>query len=89
MGFFKDFKDDFNDAVNELVPGEGAPEVEVMVNTLDGDIDVESELNKLDGLLEQVAKKVEAPETQQEVAVQAPVEEPKTEKKSFFSESKK
>ena len=36
MGFFKDFKEDFNDAVNELVPGEGAASEEVMVNTLDG-----------------------------------------------------
>ena len=85
MGFFKDFKEDFNDAVNELVPGEGTASEEVMVNTLDGDIDVESELNKLDGLLEQVSKKVDQPAD----APAAPVEETKEEKKSFFSDSKK
>lgn len=86
MGFFKDFKEDFNDAVNELVPGGDAePTEEVMVNTLDGDIDVESELNKLDGLLEQVAKKVDAPEQQPEVAAK----EPEAERKTFFTESKK
>ncbi len=65
MGFFKEFKDDFSDAVNELVPGEEPQEEkeEVMVNTLDEDIDVTSELNKLDGLLEQVTKKVDNNET--------------------------
>ena len=62
MGFFKDFKEDFNDAVSELVPGgDDTKAEEVMVNTLDGDIDVESELTKLDGLLEQVSKKVDSP----------------------------
>ncbi|MCF0130992.1 MAG: polymer-forming cytoskeletal protein [Pseudobutyrivibrio sp.] len=76
MGFFKDFKDDFADAVNELVPGDAGQEEEVMVNTLDGEIDVDSELSKLDGLLEQVSKKVEAPEPVAPVVQQAaPVEE--------------
>ncbi len=80
MGFFKDFKEDFNDAVNELVPGSDASKSEdVMVNTLDGDIDVESELNKLDGLLEQVSKKVDGTEA-------ATAEQ--TEKKSFFDTNK-
>ncbi len=87
MGFFKDFKEDFNDALDEMAGTEDTSSEEVMVNTLDGDIDVESELNKLDGLLEQVTKKVETPE---EKTVEAPVvEEPKVEKKSFFSDSKK
>ncbi len=88
MGFFKDFKEDFNDAVNELVPGgeDTAASDEVMVNTLDGDIDVESELNKLDGLLEQVTKKVDAPAKSVETA--APAMEQTAEKKSFFSETK-
>lgn len=64
MGLFKDFKDDFSDAVDELVPTDEASEKEdVMVNTLDEDLDVDSELNKLDGLLEQVAKKVDEPVT--------------------------
>lgn len=59
MGFFKDFKEDFSQAVNELVPGEDNVEVtpaedELVVNTLEDEVDVESELSKLDGLLEQV-----------------------------------
>ena len=89
MGFFKDFKEDFNDAVNELVPGgdNTATSEEVMVNTLDGDIDVESELTKLDGLLEQVSKKVEEPAAKP--VESALVQEQAVEKKSFFSETKK
>ena len=88
MGFFKDFKEDFNDAVNELVPGgdDTAATEEVMVNTLDGDIDVESELNKLDGLLEQVSKKVDEPAKTKETTS---AQEQSAEKKSFFSETKK
>lgn len=58
MGFFKDFKEDFSQAVNELVPGDEDLEAKkksgVSVNTLEGEVDVESELSKLDGLLEQV-----------------------------------
>lgn len=78
MGFFKDFKEDFSDAVNELTPG-GEPEEkdDVMVNTLEGDIDVDSELSKLDGLLEKVAQKADEPAVQQEVQtpiVSTPVE---------------
>ena len=81
MGFFKDFKEDFNDAVNELVPGADASKSEdVMVNTLDGDIDVESELNKLDGLLEKVSKKVDGTES-------ASLDQA-AEKKSFFDTNK-
>ncbi len=88
MGFFKDFKEDFNDAVNELVPGgEDTASEDVMVNTLDGDIDVESELTKLDGLLEQVSKKVDTPADA--AAVNNAVQEPALEKKSFFSETKR
>ena len=87
MGFFKDFKEDFNDAVNELVPGgDTAATEEVMVNTLDGDIDVETELNKLDGLLEQVSKKVDEPSKATETTSS---QEQSSEKKSFFSETKK
>lgn len=85
MGFFKDFKEDFNDALDEMTGTEETSTEEVMVNTLDGDIDVESELNKLDGLLEQVSKKVETPA---EKATEAPVDEPKEEKKSFFETKK-
>ncbi len=86
MGFFKDFKEDLNDAAGELFLGEEEnTSEEVMVNTLDGDIDVESELNKLDGLLEQVSKKVETP-AEAPKAEAAPAVELKPEKKSFFSE---
>lgn len=59
MGLFKDFKEDFSQAVNELTPG--ADEIKendhadnLIVNTLAEDVDVKSELSKLDGLLEQV-----------------------------------
>ena len=61
MGLFKDFKVDFSQAVNEMMPGAAAPEKEnkaedLVVNTLGEDVDVKSELSKLDGLLEQVQK---------------------------------
>lgn len=54
MGLFKDFKDDFSQAVNELVPGGEevqAPEETASVDSLKQDIDVKSEMSKLDGLL--------------------------------------
>lgn len=64
MGFFKDFKDDLSQAVNELVPGEDAlaasgSDKDLLVNTLQGEVDIASEMSKLDGLLEQVTKKTE------------------------------
>ena len=45
MGLFKDFKDDFSQAVNEMMPGADAPEKEnkaedLVVNTLGEDVDV-------------------------------------------------
>lgn len=61
MGLFKDFKEDFSQAVNEMMPGtetsakNSKPE-ELVVNTLGEDVDVKKELSKLDGLLEQVKK---------------------------------
>ncbi len=59
MGLFKEFKDDLSSAVNELVPGgeevNTAENVDnLVVDTLGEDVDVESELSKLDGLLEKV-----------------------------------
>lgn len=54
MGLFKDFKEDFSQAVNELVPGDDNLDDNVVVDTLSEDVDVKSELSKLDGLLEQV-----------------------------------
>ncbi len=74
MGFFKDFKDDFSQAVGELFPGDDFSDVDsVQVNTLDNELDVEQELSKLDGLLEQVerknahseTKRVPAPESEE------------------------
>lgn len=68
MGFLKDFKDDFSQAVNELMPGEDNAnavilEDDVEVNTLEGDVDVAAELSKIDELLEKVvAGQVEAKE---------------------------
>lgn len=73
MSFFKEFKDDFSQAVDELMSGaEGAEEGsggleqndDVVVNTFDEETDAQSELSKLDGLLEPVAeeeKKQEEP----------------------------
>lgn len=62
MGFFKEFKDDFSQAVDELMLGSEdaakkteTPESEDMVvNTLDTGVDTQSELSKLNGLLEPV-----------------------------------
>lgn len=61
MSFFKDFKEDLSQAVNELVPGgeenlteELEDDSDMVVNTLESELDVESELSKLDGLLEKV-----------------------------------
>lgn len=62
MGLFKDFKEDFSQAAKELLPGEESLENEdVVVDTLSEDVDVKSELSKLDGLLEQVKEEAVAP----------------------------
>ncbi len=91
MGLFKDFKEDFSQAVNELVPGgEELKDDKLEVNTLSEDVDVKSELSKLDGLLEQVKEepvKVEPVKPVVEIPVApvvktpvAPVREVKEEK---------
>ncbi len=58
MGLFKDFKDDFSQAVNELVPGGETADASagntLVVDTLNEKVDIEDELKKLDGLLEKV-----------------------------------
>lgn len=65
MSFFKEFKDDLSQAVNELMPGEDELEYiepddsATETGTVNDDVDVESELLKLDGLLEKVSKEVE------------------------------
>ena len=61
MGFFKEFKDDLSEAVDEIFPGDSvessaAPKEAEKANTdtLDTDLDVDTEFSKLDGLLEKV-----------------------------------
>lgn len=81
MGFFKEFKDDFSQAVNELMPGEDSLEEtgkqeDLVVNTLEDEVDVESELSKLDGLLEQVTKKEPVKEAKPAPAVEKPAPAP-------------
>ncbi|MCI9530687.1 MAG: polymer-forming cytoskeletal protein [Lachnospiraceae bacterium] len=66
MSFFKDFKDDLFQAVNDILPPEGegqeaganSQEVhpEMVVNTLEQEVDVQSELKKLEGLFEKVGE---------------------------------
>lgn len=68
MGLFKDFKDDLSQAAKEMMPV-SEPEEEVtkesvdnlVVDTLGEDVDVKSELSKLDGLLEQVKEPPASP----------------------------
>lgn len=61
MGFFKEFKDDLSEAVDDMIPaGEVADKTDDdMINTISDGVDVEGELSKLDGLLEKAVKKVE------------------------------
>lgn len=85
---FKDFKEDLSQAVNELVPGEDATEAaeqdnDVVVNTLEDELDVESELSKLDGLLEKVTKDANAP-----VEKEAPAQETETKVETPAAEEK-
>lgn len=62
MSFFKDFKDDLFQAVNDILPPEGEGteaggqegHPEMVVNTLEQEVDVQSELKKLEGLFEKV-----------------------------------
>ena len=88
MSFFKDFKEDLSQAVNELVPGEDTTETaeqdnDVVVNTLEDELDVESELSKLDGLLEKVTKDANAP-----VEKEAPAQETETKVETPAAEEK-
>lgn len=91
MGFLKDFKDDFSQAVNELMPSEdnlkttGILEDDVEVNTLEGDIDMAAELSKIDDLLEKVASQVDA---KSEKTEEKKVEEKKDVKKDIKPEVK-
>lgn len=75
MGLFKDFKEDFSQAVNELVPGgERVPAENVAVNPKNENVDVKSELSKLDGLLDQVKEEPVKPVTEKPVVKERVVE---------------
>lgn len=82
MSFFKDFKDDFSEALDELVPGgslsgEQPAQNDKTPEKIHSDVDAEAELSKLDGLLEQVAKRVDekpAPVVQQLVQTEMPAD---------------
>ena len=70
MGLFKDFKEDFSQAAKELLPGDETLENEDdVVDTLSEDVDVKSELSKLDGLLEQVKEEPVIPVTVEKTVV--------------------
>lgn len=92
MGFFKDFKDDFSQAMNEIIPGEEPLEEEdtlgddLVVNTLEEEVDVESELSKLDGLLEQVTKQEEAKSAERQQAEPVAARENVSAAQSMLSE---
>lgn len=88
MGFFKDFKEDFSEAVNELMPGTTEAEATgTATSTMKDEIDVDAELGKLDGLLEKATKRVdEAPVIKEEPKVEevvAPAPAPVVEKPVF------
>lgn len=63
MGFFKEIKEDASQAIKELMPEEEIlqrdTEDDFVVNTLEEELDVETELSKLDGLLETVPEEPE------------------------------
>lgn len=73
MSFFKDFKEDLSQAVNELIPDDEFAEEfedEEMVNTLEEEeeAEVSEEIEQLDELLEAAAPEVaEEPEAEEEV----------------------
>ncbi|MGN0485020.1 MAG: polymer-forming cytoskeletal protein [Lachnospiraceae bacterium] len=76
MSFFKDFKDDLSQAVNDITDEEkeldSMEKSDLLVNTLDEEekVDVKTELAKLDGLLEQVSTKKDKKENPENAASQ-------------------
>lgn len=59
MGFFKDFKEDLSETVNEILPVSKDDSFEEdMINTISENVDVSGELDKLDGLLESATMKI-------------------------------
>lgn len=97
MSFFKDFKEDLSQAVNELLPGDDMgtetkrPE---LVNTLEDEIDAKSEMEKIGGLFEKVQEesaemKAEEviPEDQNEIKVEyVTAEEPENKEETIVNE---
>ncbi|MEG0805204.1 MAG: polymer-forming cytoskeletal protein [Lachnospiraceae bacterium] len=78
MSFFKEFKEDLSQAVNEMLPGEEVEKTDEL-EEIDGkteelDLGLNDELNKLDGLLE---------ETKTTAAVDYPRHEKKMNKPEF------
>ncbi len=98
MGLFKEFKDDFSQAVNELVPG-GEPEDTgagnpLVVDTLNEKVDIEDELKKLDGLLEKVEEQSKPASdkfveefTSMHMEEERPVHVPEVEKRTVTKEN--
>ena len=83
MSFFKDFKEDFSQAMNELLPGEeelkeeaARMQPELVVNTLEQEVDAKSVMKKMEGLFEKVGK-----ETAEEPMILTPEEPVKVQKK--------
>lgn len=78
MGFFKEIKEDASQAIKELMPEEEIlqrdTEEDLVVNTLEDELDVETELSKLDGLLESVPDEPEKPEETVEETAEEPAE---------------
>lgn len=59
MGFFKDFKEDLSETVDEILPVSKDDSLEEdMINTISDNVDVSGELDKLDGLLESATMKI-------------------------------
>ncbi len=62
MGFFKEFKDDLSEAVDEIFPGDASTEGNTGTEkaaAIESDLDAASEFSRLDGLLEKVPAKTE------------------------------
>ena len=95
MGLFKDFKEDFSQAVNEMMPGSDTQakadkSEDLVVNTLGEKVDVKSELSKLDGLLEQVqSEKTAAKPLESEIPpVRRAVQQPRMSESATAKEEK-
>jgi cytoskeletal protein CcmA (bactofilin family) len=85
MSFFKDFKEDLSQAVNELVPGEDGmtDDMDGEVNTLDVDsLDLQKELDKLGDMLDGSKDEKSAPASLFKTTVQEKKETAKEQPKA-------